>query len=120
MSVDRAVVRRGITDALPLFVPAIPFALVIGLAITESGINVFAGWSGSTAFLLHDVQSHRHHLEVLRAARPGWEHTGNACHLRLDVQTVRLEHLWLPGHACEIPTGEFGGILYEYERLLTL
>ncbi|WP_021599480.1 hypothetical protein [Actinomadura welshii] len=73
-----------------------------------------------TAFLLHDVQSHRHHLEVLRAARPGWEHTGNACHLRLDVQTVRLEHLWLPGHACEIPTGEFGGILYEYERLLTL
>ena len=47
MSVDRAVVRRGITDALPLFVPAIPFALVIGLAITESGINVFAGWSGS-------------------------------------------------------------------------
>ncbi|MCP9969293.1 hypothetical protein LUX57_32370 [Actinomadura madurae] len=73
-----------------------------------------------TAFLLHDVQSHRHHLEVVRAARPGWEHTGNACHLRLDVQTVRLEHLWLPGHACEIPTGEFGGILYEYERLLTL
>ncbi|MEO3823287.1 hypothetical protein [Actinomadura sp. B10D3] len=72
-----------------------------------------------TAFLLHDLQSHRHHLEVLRAARPGWEHTGNACHLRLDVQTVRLEHLWLPGHACEIPTGEFGGILYEYERLLT-
>ncbi|MGP4022676.1 hypothetical protein [Actinomadura sp. 3N407] len=71
-----------------------------------------------TAFLLHDVQSHRHHLEVVRAARPGWEHTGNACHLRLDVQTVRLEHLWLPGHACEIPTGEFARVLYEYERLL--
>lgn len=72
-----------------------------------------------TAFLLHDVQSHRHHLEVVRGARPGWEHTGNACHLRLDVQTVRLEHLWLPGHACEVPTGEFAGVLYEYERLLT-
>ncbi|QKW33039.1 hypothetical protein HUT06_02465 [Actinomadura sp. NAK00032] len=71
------------------------------------------------AFLLHDVQSHRHHLEVVRAARPGWEHTGNACHLRVDVQTVRLEHLWLPGHACEMPTGEFAGVLYEYERHLT-
>lgn len=47
MSVDRAAVRRGITDALPLYVPAVPFALVIGLAISESGINVFAGWSGS-------------------------------------------------------------------------
>ncbi|MES9605622.1 hypothetical protein [Actinomadura sp. NPDC000929] len=70
-----------------------------------------------TAFLLHDVQSHRHHLEVVRAARPGWEHTGNACHIRMDVQTVRLEHLWLPGHTCELPTGEFASVLYEYERL---
>jgi branched chain amino acid efflux pump len=47
MSVDRAVVRRGITDALPLYVPAVPFSLVIGLAIAESGVNVLAGWSGS-------------------------------------------------------------------------
>jgi 4-azaleucine resistance transporter AzlC len=47
MSVDRATVRRGITDALPLFVPAVPFALVIGLAIVEAGINPFSGWSGS-------------------------------------------------------------------------
>lgn len=47
MSMDRVAVRRGITDALPLYVPAVPFALVIGLAISESGINVFAGWSGS-------------------------------------------------------------------------
>lgn len=47
MSFDRAVMRRGVTDALPLFVPAVPFALVIGLAIVESGVNVFAGWSGS-------------------------------------------------------------------------
>ncbi|MFI0369161.1 hypothetical protein ACH35V_14860 [Actinomadura sp. 1N219] len=70
------------------------------------------------AFLLHDVQSHRHHLDVVRNARPGWEHSGNACHLRVDVQTVRLEHLWLPGHACEVPTGEFASVLYEYERLL--
>lgn len=27
--------------------PAVPFALVIGLAISEAGVNVFAGWSGS-------------------------------------------------------------------------
>lgn len=47
MSLDRAVVRRGVIDALPLYVPAMPFALVIGLAIVESGINPFAGWSGS-------------------------------------------------------------------------
>lgn len=47
MSVDRATARRGITDALPLFVPAVPFALVIGLAIVEAGINPFSGWSGS-------------------------------------------------------------------------
>ncbi|MFC4052581.1 hypothetical protein ACFOY4_23080 [Actinomadura syzygii] len=70
------------------------------------------------AFLLHDVQCHRHHLEVVRGARPGWEYTGNACHLRVDAQAVRLEHLWLPGHACEVPIREFGGALYEYERLL--
>ncbi|MBD2893396.1 hypothetical protein ACQPZ8_03840 [Actinomadura nitritigenes] len=73
-----------------------------------------------TAFLLHDVQCHRHHLDVVRAARPGWEHTGNACHLRLDVRTVRLEHLWLDGHACELPTGEFARVLEEYERLAAL
>ncbi|MFD0683507.1 hypothetical protein [Actinomadura fibrosa] len=72
-----------------------------------------------TAFLLHDVQCHRHHLDVVRAARPGWEHTGNACHLRVDVRTVRLEHLWLPGHACELPTGDFAKVLRAYEGLIT-
>ncbi|MGH9014243.1 MAG: hypothetical protein ACRDZ1_09965 [Acidimicrobiia bacterium] len=80
--------------------------------------SVFGQRHVLTAFLLHDVQSHRHHLDVVRSARPGWEHTGNACHLRLDAETVRLEHLWLPGHACEVPTREFVGVLYEYERLL--
>ena len=47
MSVDRAAARQGAIDALPLFVPAIPFGLVIGLAITESGMNPFVGWSGA-------------------------------------------------------------------------
>jgi 4-azaleucine resistance transporter AzlC len=47
MSVNRAVVRRGFIDAVPLFIPAIPFALVLGLAITESGIGNLVGWSSS-------------------------------------------------------------------------
>ena len=47
MSQDRAVARQGVIDALPLFVPAIPFGLVIGLAITNTGMNPFVGWSGS-------------------------------------------------------------------------
>ncbi len=47
MSVDRSVARQGVIDALPLFVPAIPFGLVIGLAITDTGMNPFVGWSGS-------------------------------------------------------------------------
>lgn len=47
MPVDREVARQGVIDALPLFVPAIPFGLVIGLAITNTGMNPFVGWSGS-------------------------------------------------------------------------
>jgi predicted branched-subunit amino acid permease len=47
MSVDRSVARQGVIDALPLFVPAIPFGLVIGLAITDSGMNPLVGWSAS-------------------------------------------------------------------------
>jgi 4-azaleucine resistance transporter AzlC len=47
MSADRAVIRKAFLDALPLYLPAVPFALVIGLAVTESGINPFVGWSSS-------------------------------------------------------------------------
>ncbi|MGI9610639.1 MAG: AzlC family ABC transporter permease [Acidimicrobiia bacterium] len=32
---------------MPLYVPAIPFALVLGLAVVESGMNQFVGWSSS-------------------------------------------------------------------------
>lgn len=39
--------RRGIADCLPLFVPAIPFALVFGLVVAESGIPLWLGWSSS-------------------------------------------------------------------------
>lgn len=45
MSVDRAIVRRAILDALPLYVPAVPFALVIGLVIIDTGMNPLVGWS---------------------------------------------------------------------------
>lgn len=47
MSVDRALARRGFVDAVPLFIPAIPFGLVLGLAITESGMGALVGWSSS-------------------------------------------------------------------------
>lgn len=47
MSADRAVIRQAFLDAIPLYVPAVPFALVIGLAIDTSGINPFIGWSSS-------------------------------------------------------------------------
>ena len=47
MSVDAPLVKRAIGDSIPLFVPAIPFALVIGLAIVDAGIDPFVGWSSS-------------------------------------------------------------------------
>lgn len=47
LTIDRAVVKRGIADALPLYAPAVPFALVLGLVIVESGMNPFVGWSSS-------------------------------------------------------------------------
>lgn len=40
-------VRRGVADALPLFLTVVPFALIIGLAIVESGIPPLIGWSAS-------------------------------------------------------------------------
>lgn len=46
-SVDTSIVKRAIADALPLYVPAVPFALVIGLAIVDSGIDPLLGWSTS-------------------------------------------------------------------------
>lgn len=47
MAVDRTVIRRAFLDAIPLYIPGIPFALVIGLAVVDSGINPFIGWSSS-------------------------------------------------------------------------
>lgn len=47
MSWDRNVTKQAITDALPLYVPAVPFALVIGLAVVDSGMNPIVGWSSA-------------------------------------------------------------------------
>lgn len=44
---DRAVVKQAIADALPLYVPAVPFALIIGLAVVDSGMNQLVGWSSA-------------------------------------------------------------------------
>lgn len=39
--------RRGILDAVPLFIPAIPFAFVLAVAILDSGVNEVTGLSSS-------------------------------------------------------------------------
>ncbi|WP_439106700.1 AzlC family ABC transporter permease [Congregibacter sp.] len=40
-------VRRGVFETIPLFIPAIPFALVFGVVVGESGIAPWLGWSSS-------------------------------------------------------------------------
>lgn len=47
MSLNPSMVRRGVAEALPLFLTVIPFALVVGLAVIESGLNPLVGWSTS-------------------------------------------------------------------------
>jgi predicted branched-subunit amino acid permease len=39
--------RRAIADATPLFVPAIPFGFVLGLAMTESAMPTAVAWATS-------------------------------------------------------------------------
>ena len=38
---------RGALDALPLFIPAIPFAFVFGVVVAKAGIPAWLGWSSS-------------------------------------------------------------------------
>jgi 4-azaleucine resistance transporter AzlC len=47
MSPHAISVRRGIADSIPLFLPAIPFALVFGVVVNESGIATWLGWSSA-------------------------------------------------------------------------
>ena len=42
-----AIDRRAIADAIPLFVPAIPFGFVIGLAVSEGEMPIAIGWATS-------------------------------------------------------------------------
>lgn len=46
-SVLKHVDRQAIRDCVPLFIPAIPFGFVLGLAITESDLPTAVGWSSS-------------------------------------------------------------------------
>jgi 4-azaleucine resistance transporter AzlC len=39
--------RRAVTDSIPLFLPAIPFGFVLGLAAVEGEMPVAVGWSTS-------------------------------------------------------------------------
>ena len=39
--------RQGCLDALPLFIPALPFAFVFGVVVAEAGIPQWLGWSSS-------------------------------------------------------------------------
>lgn len=41
-------VRRGVKDTIPVLVPVVPFALVLGLAISESPLHNLVGWLGSS------------------------------------------------------------------------
>lgn len=41
-------VRRGVKDTIPVLVPVVPFALVLGLAISESPLHNVVGWLGSS------------------------------------------------------------------------
>lgn len=43
----RAVDRRALADAATLFIPAIPFGFVVGLAIVDGEMPVAVGWSTS-------------------------------------------------------------------------
>ena len=38
---------RGFLDALPLFIPALPFAFLFGVVVVEAGIPKWLGWSSS-------------------------------------------------------------------------
>ena len=39
--------RQAVTDAVPLLIPAVPFGFVLGLAMTESDMPLWAAWLSS-------------------------------------------------------------------------
>lgn len=42
-----AIDRRAVAEAVPLFLPAIPFGFVLGLAVTEGEMPIAIGWATS-------------------------------------------------------------------------
>lgn len=47
ISILKQVDRQAIRDCTPIFIPAIPFGFVLGLAITEGDLPTAVGWSSS-------------------------------------------------------------------------
>jgi len=47
MNHTHRIIRRGVSDALPVFAPAIPFTLMLAIVILESGMLPVIGWSSS-------------------------------------------------------------------------
>ena len=43
MTLKQQILRQGVTDTLPLFIPAIPFALVLGVTFLNTGVAPFIG-----------------------------------------------------------------------------
>ena len=41
------IVRAAFADMVPLFLPALPFALLFGVMVVESGVSKLLGWSSS-------------------------------------------------------------------------
>lgn len=65
----RAAARRGVLDVLPLCVPAVPFGLVIGLAVADSHrIPDVVGWS--SAWLMFAGASQLSAITLLAAGAP--------------------------------------------------
>ena len=44
------VARRAIRDVFPLYLPTVPFALVLGVAMTESAMPTNIAWSTNIVF----------------------------------------------------------------------
>ncbi len=47
MKILSPIVRAAFKDMLPLFLPALPFALLFGVMVVESGVPNLLGWSSS-------------------------------------------------------------------------
>lgn len=81
------VTRRALRDAWPLFVPAIPFALVLGLAMTESAMPTAVAWSSNVLIFAGAAQL----AVVTLAATATW------ATLVATAAVINLRHLMYSG-----------------------